>query len=640
MAIYEILASSTSEIQGITCFIIQLFIAEAMFFFHLKKRKRFWLRLLVGGTACLLLGVTLPIIIGQYISGIRTFIVLVFMQLYMWFCFRRSFLDILFCTIGAFTVQNLGSNIQVLICIVTKTSFKMLSTEMVIGFTIVYIICYLTCAAKIKNFPNISQNRVRVLWVAIISLCVCWLLQSWLISEKLDMVMACRVPFVFCCILSLFMQFGLLEQSRLNEENLALEQLIKENAKQYELSKKTVEIINMKCHDLKHRILELEQAGNADHGQLEEIRKAVDIYDGLAKTGCQPLDIILSEKNLLCEKYQIKFSYMIDGEKLTGIKSGDIAAIFGNALDNAIECAAELPVEKRIISLIGYARQDVMGIHIENYCESIRRCAKYGIKCVTYNFMPVFDWTRTELDRMREDGTTVLAYNQDVIDSMDPEKMFDAIKNDMNGTVMPGWEPERMEKVKELFELYKDIDEEKLFENLKYFLEAIMPVCDKYDINMAIHPDDPSWSVFGLPRIISSQAKLKRLIEMVPNKHNGVTFCMGSYGTNLNNDLVATVKMLKGRIHFAHIRNLRFNDGMRDFEESAHLSSDGTFDMHAVMKALYETGFEGPIRPDHGRMIWGEKAMPGYGLYDRALGAAYLCGLWEAIEKEAKSENK
>ena len=322
MAIYEILASSTSEIQGITCFIIQLFIAEAMFFFHLKKRKRFWLRLLVGGTACLLLGVTLPIIIGQYISGIRTFIVLVFMQLYMWFCFRRSFLDILFCTIGAFTVQNLGSNIQVLICIVTKTSFKMLSTEMVIGFTIVYI-----------------------------------------------MVMACRVPFAFCCILSLFMQFGLLEQSRLNEENLALEQLIKENAKQYELSKKTVEIINMKCHDLKHRILELEQAGNADHGQLEEIRKAVDIYDGLAKTGCQPLDIILSEKNLLCEKYQIKFSYMIDGEKLTGIKSGDIAAIFGNALDNAIECAAELPVEKRIISLIGYARQDVMGIHIENYCE-------------------------------------------------------------------------------------------------------------------------------------------------------------------------------------------------------------------------------------------------------------------------------
>ena len=274
--------------------------------------------------------------------------------------------------------------------------------------------------------------------------------------------------------------------------------------------------------------------------------------------------------------------------------------------------------------------------HIQNYCESVRRCAKYGIKCITYNFMPVFDWTRTELDRVREDGSTVMAYNQDAIDKMDPEKMFDAIKDDMNGTVMPGWEPERMAKIKDLFALYKGIDEDQLFEDLKYFLEAIMPVCDKYDINMAIHPDDPGWSVFGLPRIISSQEKLKRMMDMVPNKHNGVTFCMGSYGTNLNNDLIATIHMLKGRIHFAHIRNLRFNDGMRDFEESAHLSEDGTFDMYAVIKALYEDGFDGPIRPDHGRMIWGEKAMPGYGLYDRALGAAYLRGLWEAAKKEGE----
>ena len=154
MAIYEILASSTSEIQGITCFIIQLFIAEAMFFFHLKKRKRFWLRLLVGGTACLLLGVTLPIIIGQYISGIRTFIVLVFMQLYMWFCFRRSFLDILFCTIGAFTVQNLGSNIQVLLCIVTKTSFKMLST---IYHCIYYLLSHL--CSKNKKFSEYQPEQ-------------------------------------------------------------------------------------------------------------------------------------------------------------------------------------------------------------------------------------------------------------------------------------------------------------------------------------------------------------------------------------------------------------------------------------------------------------------------------------------------
>ena len=120
---------------------------------------------------------------------------------------------------------------------------------------------------------------------------------------------------------------------------------------------------------------------------------------------------------------------------------------------------------------------------------------KEGIHLVCYNFMPVFDWTRSELARKRPDGSTVLAYNQDDIDKIVPEKMFESISKDMNGTVMPGWEPERMEKVKELFEMYKDVDDEKLFENLKYFLERIMPVCNKYDIKMAIHPDDPAWSV-------------------------------------------------------------------------------------------------------------------------------------------------
>lgn len=275
---------------------------------------------------------------------------------------------------------------------------------------------------------------------------------------------------------------------------------------------------------------------------------------------------------------------------------------------------------------------------IAAYIETLENLGKADIHLVCYNFMPVFDWTRTELDRVRKDGSTVLAYAQDTIDGMDPEKMFDAIKNDMNGTVMPGWEPERMEKVKELFAMYQDIDEDQLFDNLKYFLQAIMPVCDKYDIDMAIHPDDPAWSVFGLPRIISTQKKLKRMMDMVPNPHNGITFCTGSYGTNLNNDMIDTIHMLKGRIHFAHVRNLRFNDGMRDFEESAHLSDDGTFDMHAIMKAFHDIGFNGPMRPDHGRMIWGEKAMPGYGLYDRALGAAYLCGLWESIVKQSKSK--
>ena len=273
--------------------------------------------------------------------------------------------------------------------------------------------------------------------------------------------------------------------------------------------------------------------------------------------------------------------------------------------------------------------------YIDNYIETLENLGMEGIHLVCYNFMPVFDWTRTELARVREDGSTVLAYTQEAVDALDPEKMFESISGDMNGTVMPGWEPERMARVKELFDLYKGVDEEKLFSNLVYFLEKIMPVCDQYGINMAIHPDDPAWSVFGLPRIINNKKNILRLMKAVDDPHNGVTFCSGSYGTSLDNDLPDMIRSLEGRVHFAHVRNLRFITPTI-FEEAAHLSSDGTFDMYEIMKALYDIGFDGPIRPDHGRMIWDEVAMPGYGLYDRALGATYLNGLWEAIEKADK----
>ena len=270
--------------------------------------------------------------------------------------------------------------------------------------------------------------------------------------------------------------------------------------------------------------------------------------------------------------------------------------------------------------------------YIANYIQTLEHLGQAGIHLVCYNFMPVFDWTRTELARVRPDGSTVLAYTQEAVDALEPEKVFSSISGDMNDSIMPGWEPDRMEHIKELFALYENVDEEMLFGNLKYFLEKIMPVCDRYDIRMAIHPDDPAWSVFGLPRIITNKANILRMMRMVDNPHNGVAFCSGSYGTNPENDLPDMIRSLKGRVHFAHVRNLRFNSPT-DFEEAAHLSSDGSFDMYEIMLALYDIGFDGPIRPDHGRMIWDEVAMPGYGLYDRALGAAYLNGLWEAICK-------
>ena len=273
--------------------------------------------------------------------------------------------------------------------------------------------------------------------------------------------------------------------------------------------------------------------------------------------------------------------------------------------------------------------------YIENYIKSLEALGQEDVHMVCYNFMPVFDWTRTDLAKPRHDGSTVLAYDQAVIDSIRPEDMFSSISADTNGFVLPGWEPERMEHVKALFKLYESVDEEALFNNLAYFQKAIMPVCDKYDINMAIHPDDPAWSVFGLPRIITNEKNIHRMIDTVNNPHNGITLCTGSLGTNRKNNLPQIIRGLKGRIHFAHVRNLQFYSD-EQFEEAAHLSADGSFDMYEIMKALYDIGFDGPMRPDHGRTIWGEKCMPGYGLYDRALGAAYLNGLWEAIDKSSR----
>jgi mannonate dehydratase len=273
--------------------------------------------------------------------------------------------------------------------------------------------------------------------------------------------------------------------------------------------------------------------------------------------------------------------------------------------------------------------------YIDNYITTLERLGEADIHMVCYNFMPVFDWTRTDLARKRADGSTTLAYNQKIIDTIDPAAMTDSINSQSKGFVLAGWEPERLGRLKELFAMYKDIDEGKLFANMKYFIERIMPVCDKYDINMAIHPDDPAWPIFGLPRIVTNKEKLLRLIGMVDNAHHGVTFCTGSLGTNPDNDLPDIIHALKGRIHFAHVRNLRYNFP-GDFEEAAHLSSDGSMDMVAIVKALYDTGFNGPIRPDHGRAIWGEECIPGYGLYDRALGAVYLGGLWETIDKLCK----
>ena len=264
---------------------------------------------------------------------------------------------------------------------------------------------------------------------------------------------------------------------------------------------------------------------------------------------------------------------------------------------------------------------------IENYCENVRRLGEAGVKCICYNFMPVFDWLRSELEHIHADGSNGLAYDEETVLSMNP------LTSELS---LPGWdESYTKEQLKDLLKQYEELGEEKLWENVKTFLEAVIPVAEESGVKMAIHPDDPPWGIFGLPRIITNEENLDRFLKLVDSPANGLTFCTGSLGASESNDLVKMIKKYEGRIHFAHLRNIK-HLGDRQFMETAHPSSCGSFDMYEIVKALHESGFEGYVRPDHGRMIWGEKGRYGYGLFDRALGATYLTGMIEAVEKSSK----
>lgn len=273
--------------------------------------------------------------------------------------------------------------------------------------------------------------------------------------------------------------------------------------------------------------------------------------------------------------------------------------------------------------------------YIENYRITIRNLAANGIKCIVYNFMPVFDWMRTSFAYPHPDGSTSMFFDQEKIGNMTPLDIVKITANESNDFSLPGWEPERLADLEKTLKLYEDVDEEKLLENYKYFLEGIIPTCEECGVVMACHPDDPGWKLFGLPRIAHTQEGYDKIVKLVDSPCNTLCLCTGSLGSNVKNDIPAMIRHFgeMGRIGAMHVRNVKHMGSDFAFCESSHLSSDGDLDMYEIMKAIYDTCPDTYIRPDHGRMIWNEQGRPGYGLYDRALGATYLNGLWEAIVK-------
>jgi len=277
---------------------------------------------------------------------------------------------------------------------------------------------------------------------------------------------------------------------------------------------------------------------------------------------------------------------------------------------------------------IGFNRRDE---YIENYIKTIKNLSEFGVKVICYNFMPVFDWIRTDLYHELEDGSKALYYDASQIKD-DPKEMAEYfLKHQKKGMSFPGWEPERMARLDELFAEYSSVSKEKLWENLKYFIEAVLPACRECDIKMAIHQDDPPWDIFGLPRLLTDKASISKLLKMVDDPYNCLTLCTGSLGASPENNISEIIYEHCDRIAFTHVRNVRrYPDG--SFVEVSHRDEDGDTRILNIMKAYHDCGYDGYIRPDHGRHLWDEKCRPGYGVYDRAMGIMYLWGVWDTMK--------
>lgn len=369
----DIVAFLSGDIFGYLLHAGEVAFAEILFGIFLKKRKHFVLRL----SAALVVYLTLSVLFGllfQKIFPYGQYVVAFLLSILLLpICFEANIWDELFCIVAAVAMQNLsystGSFVVGLFGWDPIDLHWLFTSLQVVLYAVVHVITFLICAKRLKNVHGAGEERFAMVIISLILTLVVYAMQNERQSLEATDFLWWRAMFISYDILTLFMLFGMYDRNQLRRENAILDSLRASEERKYEFDKRAIEMVNIKCHDLKHQLIALRGMGGGDQERaLKEIEDAVLIYDSIAKTGCKPLDVILSSDYLLCERYGIRLTYMIDGEKLAFMKATDIYSLFGNALDNAIraERGIEDP-EKRFINILVSARGRFLTMHIENY---------------------------------------------------------------------------------------------------------------------------------------------------------------------------------------------------------------------------------------------------------------------------------
>ena len=373
-------------------FSIQLFIEEAFFIPSLTRKKTFWIRLAGSLTLYFAAGywyVWLGRVLSENIPQLSTIIAILFYislfvvsALIIAFCFHAETKETLFVCTAGYAVQHLTYAVtDILRCIIRDplTDFDWSAASSFILRFLIYIaagaVASSTLGRSYRKHGSLKKMDVRMLLLSLIillgSVVLSEFVGGWSGAEFVTARVICRCYSVLVCGLGLLMQFDIAFRNKAENDQKIMEQLLQMEKQQHIMSKDTIDTINMKCHDMKYQLSALEKMddGAQRHKSIEELKKSVMIYDSIVHSGNATLDLVLTEKSVLCQKYNIQFSCMADGARLGFMSASDIYSLFGNAMDNAIESVKDVQPERRIITLSISAARQMLMIHMDNYCE-------------------------------------------------------------------------------------------------------------------------------------------------------------------------------------------------------------------------------------------------------------------------------